>query len=130
MSQAAQNGGHKALVLVVDDEPDVRTSISLILKLEDFDVVTASHAGMALELAERQRPNVLLTDFMMPWMNGRELIAKIKATPSGRAMPSILMSGVDPGEPRTWDAFLRKPMDINELLATIQRLLPGAKPER
>lgn len=130
MSEPARTAGHKGLVLVVDDEPDVRTSISLILKMEDFDVATASHAGMALELAERQRPNVLLTDFMMPWMNGRELIAKIKATPSGRAIPSILMSGVDPGEPRTWDAFLRKPMDINELLATIRRLLPPAQHER
>jgi CheY-like chemotaxis protein len=116
-------GANAKLVLVVDDEPDIRTSISLILKMEGYRVVTASHAGAALELLEKEPPDLILSDFMMPWMNGRDFILQVRRGEATRHVPAILMSGVTPDGPQPWDAFLRKPMDISELFGTIETLL-------
>jgi CheY-like chemotaxis protein len=110
-------------ILLVDDEPDVRTSIALILKMEGYEVLTATHGAAALEMLDSPLPDIVICDFMMPWMNGRELILQLKAREDTRDIPTIMMSGVTPGEPEPWDAFLRKPMDITELLGTIERLL-------
>lgn len=115
-------------ILLVDDEPDVRTSIALILKMEGYEVLTASHGAAALEMLEPRPPDIVICDFMMPWMNGRELILQLKARAATRDIPTIMMSGVNPGEPEPWDAFLRKPMDITELLGIIERLLSARAP--
>jgi CheY-like chemotaxis protein len=117
---AARDG---KLVLVVDDEPDVRTSLSLILRMEGYRVIAAAQGQVALELIEEEVPDIVLTDFMMPWMNGRELIREIRRRDATRHVPAIIMSGVTPGEPELWDAYLRKPMEIAGLLNTIERLL-------
>lgn len=125
MNQAeAPEPGHKGLILLVDDEPDVRASLSLILRMEHYAVMTASHGAMALEILDSATPDLLLTDFMMPWMNGRELIVKARAI---RPIPAIVMSGVTPGDPRPWDAFLRKPMEVNDLVATVERVLAARR---
>jgi two-component system response regulator VicR len=113
----------RKVLLVVDDEPDIRTSISLILKMEGYGVLTASHAGAALELVEKEVPDLVLSDFMMPWMNGRDLILELRRRHATRHIPAILMSGVTPDPPEPWDAFLRKPMDIAQLFGVIETLL-------
>jgi CheY-like chemotaxis protein len=113
----------RGLILVVDDEPDVRMSTCLILKMEGYRVATASHAAAALEMAEAEAPDLVISDFMMPWMNGREFIGRLKKAHATRGVATILTSGVNPGKPEPWDAFLRKPVDVAELLATIGRLL-------
>jgi CheY-like chemotaxis protein len=118
-----KGGSAGKTILLVDDEPDVRTSIALILRMEGYDVVTASHGAAALEIVGSALPDIIISDFMMPWMNGRELILQLKAQEATRAIPTLMISGVSPGEPEPWDAFLRKPMDIAELLSTIERIM-------
>jgi DNA-binding response OmpR family regulator len=113
----------KKQILLVDDEPDICTSLTLILRMHDYRVITAGHGPMALEILNATKPDLVISDFMMPWMNGREFIQQMKAVDGMSRTPVILMSAVDPGEPRPWDAYLRKPAEVSELLATVQRLL-------
>jgi CheY-like chemotaxis protein len=79
--------------MLVDDEPDVRASLSMILEFEGYEIITAGHGGAALELLQEKIPRLLLTDFMMPWMNGRELILEVKRR-THNSVPCVLMSGV------------------------------------
>jgi DNA-binding response OmpR family regulator len=119
------SGGKR--ILLVDDEPDVRTSVAMILRMEGYEVITGTHGADALDIIGSSPPDIVISDFMMPWMNGRELIVQLKACEATRGIPTIIVSGVTPGEPEPWDAFLRKPMDIAELLSTIERLLAGSR---
>lgn len=123
MTAPRYDAARPPLVLVVDDEPDIRDTLALILKMERYRVATASHAAMALELAEAQAPDLVISDFMMPWMDGRELISRLKESDGTRGVPAIMMSAVTPGEPHPWDAYLRKPVEIDELLDTARRLI-------
>ncbi len=110
-------------VLIVDDEIDVRESLGMLLELERFSPMTAPHGAAALEMLGQNVPDIIISDFMMPWMNGREFVTKVKAREDTRHIPVILVSAVDPGPPEPWDAFLKKPAQIQTLLDTMRRLL-------
>jgi DNA-binding response OmpR family regulator len=123
MMENQQEAEKKSVILIVDDEPDICTSLTLILRMHDYRVITAGHAPMALDILNATTPDLVISDFMMPWMNGRDFILEMKKRGSMESTPVIMMSAVDPGEPRPWNAYLRKPADISELLATVRRLL-------
>jgi DNA-binding response OmpR family regulator len=127
MNNSSREGDKKQIILIVDDEPDICTSLTLILRMHDYRVITAGHGPMALEILNATKPDLVISDYMMPWMNGRQFILQMKSKDTMDRTPVILMSAVDPGEPRPWDAYLRKPADINELLATVERLLGNAR---
>lgn len=118
-----QQGDRKPVILIVDDEPDICTSLTLILRMHDYRVITAGHGPMALDILNATQPDLVISDFMMPWMNGREFITEMKRREELSETPVILMSAVDPGDPRPWNAYLRKPAEIQELLAVVRRLL-------
>jgi DNA-binding response OmpR family regulator len=131
MMENVQEGDQKrAVILIVDDEPDICTSLTLILRLHDYRVITAGHAPMALDILKATKPDLVISDFMMPWMNGRDFILEMKQRDNMKATPVIMMSAVDPGEPHPWNAYLRKPADVNELLATVRRLLDEQKAQQ
>lgn len=114
----------RKLVLVVEDEPDSLHTYALLLRHAGYDVLTADHPGAALQLLkEEHKPQLVLTDFMMPWMDGRSFARQLKADAGMRGVPVLLMSAVEPGE-GPWDGFLRKPVDYATLLAAIKRFLP------
>lgn len=113
-------------ILVVDDEFDIASSLGLLLQLEGYDVVEASNGKEALRKICETRPDLVLSDIMMPVMDGLELLSEIKGSPELRKIPVIVMSaGRFDGEDHThpWDAFLAKPIGLDELLDTIHRLL-------
>lgn len=112
----------KAVVLVVEDEPDVLRATTLLLEAHGYAVIASRHAGEALDLLERTRPSLIISDYMMPWMDGRAFVEKLRAAPATRDIPVILVSAVSAGE-GPWNAFLRKPVEFSALLATVQRLL-------
>lgn len=110
-------------ILIVDDEADVRDSLGLLLELEGFEVLAAGNGAAALELLETRTPHLIISDFMMPWMNGREFVTRTKERDSTRDIPVILISGIEPAPPKPWDEFLRKPADIQVLVKLIEQLL-------
>jgi CheY-like chemotaxis protein len=107
------------MVLVVDDESSVRSLVRSILEHAGHEVVEASSAGEALELLRTRSPEVLLTDIVMPGMNGLALAAH--AHQLHPAMPVIFMSGFarQYADELSGSVCLRKPFTANQLLLAI-----------
>jgi CheY-like chemotaxis protein len=107
--------------MVVDDEPDVRYLIRVTLEQAGYRVVEAAHGEAALEEVRRSPPQLVVTDKMMPRMNGGELIERLRADESTRAIPIVIVSGTRGGHKQA-DAVLEKPFDAGELIALVDRL--------
>ena len=108
-------------VMVVDDEPDMRYLIRVTLEEAGYAVVEASHGGAALEQMRRALPQLVVTDRMMPRMDGGELIERLRADESTRAIPIVIISSAR-GEQGAADAILGKPFDPRELILLADRL--------
>jgi CheY-like chemotaxis protein len=116
-------------ILVVDDNDALRENLAEALELEGFAVAVARDAPAALaRLAEDPLPLVVLLDLMMPGMDGRELLARIRADPrlgSVRVVVTTGLSGVRSRVPAA-DGILTKPFGVRELLAALRRVGLGA----
>lgn len=112
-------------ILVVDDEPAIRALLVEVLSEEGYAVVTAHNGRSALDLATRDRPDLVLTDVMMPELDGLGLIRRFRATPHLTAIPVVLMSAVNGALPTDADAIavVPKPFDLDHVLAVIARAL-------
>jgi DNA-binding response OmpR family regulator len=110
-------------VLVVDDEPSVREFLAWALSDEGFDVRTAQDGCDALAAVEQEHPDVVLTDLMMPRMNGYELIERLRRE---RLVQRgiIAMSTAIPSRAHTLpaDLVLAKPFDIDHVVESIHAL--------
>ena len=115
-------------ILIVDDEPFVLDAIATLLTDEGYRVRTAPDGHVALEMMGEERPALLITDVMMPCLDGWAVLASVREhTPT---LPVIVMSAVDRLKAPHHDAlrmdhtvFLRKPFDIDALLTLVTRLL-------
>ena len=116
----------RPLILVVDDEVDITETYAMYLDFEGFEVVTANNAVQALEILASRVPDLIISDCMMPHMDGVELSRQVKARESTRHTPIILMSGAperhDLDSP-TYEVFLRKPVFFDRLMPEIRKLL-------
>ncbi|MBJ6727664.1 sigma-54-dependent transcriptional regulator [Geomesophilobacter sediminis] len=112
-------------VLFVEDEPDLRERIRIVLELYVQNVLTAGNGRDGVELFQRERPDVVVSDIMMPVMDGLELSRQIRA--AAPEIPIILstaftetaylLKAIELGV----SAYLRKPLDCEELIAAITR---------
>lgn len=112
-------------LLVVDDDPTILETLQALLELESFRVLTAADGEQGLRVAQEQRPDLILSDMMMPRMDGLEMIARLRDTVGIGAVPIILISSATPPDglaPR-WDDFWSKTDDFDRLLAQIKRHL-------
>lgn len=112
-------------MLVVDDEPDNRELLLSLLEAEGYVGSSAENGAQALELLEQGLdPDLILTDLMMPVMSGWDLCEVLKATPSWRAIPVIVLCGLaaeQRGKLQVEAAF-EKPTDNALLLQRIGEL--------
>lgn len=113
-------------LLHVDDDPKQTELLRILLKTKDYIVISANDARTALELIERERPDVCLMDINMPQTNGVELAAQIKANPAYRHIPLIALTANTMYGDREFylanhfDAYLGKPMLRIELLQMLE----------
>lgn len=119
-------------LLVVDDEAGITEALNDLLSEEGFHVLVASNGREALERMAGKRPDLILLDYMMPVMDGREVLLAVQGDAVTRDVPVLMMSAV-PRSSLPLDckpvAFLRKPFTIDRLLAEVRRLLGDpAKP--
>lgn len=120
----------KRSVLVVDDDPLILRIVSTILDLEEFDVATAEDAAQALQVLAEARPDILVTDVMMPGMDGFELCRQVKD--EHPSLPVILLTAREDddslrqGKEAGSDAYLTKPFSPLELIDAIESLLAKA----
>jgi len=117
--------GRRPRVLVAEDEPDLRGFIVGVLK-ENYDVDAASDGAEALELLEKHRPDLVLTDVMMPGTSGLDLCRAVKGDPSLRNIPVILLTARGESEAALEgygagaDDFVSKPFHTKVLQARIR----------
>lgn len=110
-----------ATVLVVDDEPDVLFMLRMILEQAGYQVVQAVQGRQAMDRLEEVRPDVIVTDLMMPVMDGRELIRLLRSDPRTAGIPVLLVTA-NPTEETGADAVVGKPFRRNEILERISAL--------
>ncbi len=133
--QGAGPPGHaerRPIVLLVDDNADMREYVRGLLSGR-FDVVSAGNGKAALELTERVHPDLVLTDVMMPEMDGFALLTALRQSPAMRLVPVIMLSarageesrieGLDAGA----DDYLTKPFTARELVARVEAQLKMAR---
>lgn len=116
-------------ILLVDDEPAILETLAGMLTDEGYRCVTATDGKEGLETLAKERPDLVITDVMMPALDGRDLLRAMRADAQLREIPVIMMSaapGIEGVDRLDHDAFLAKPFDFDRLLATVARLVDGA----
>jgi CheY-like chemotaxis protein len=109
-------------ILVVDDEPDLRFILRRIFEKAGHEVADAGHGAAALECVRRSLPELVVTDMMMPVMDGQELIRRLRADPATAQIPILAVTGN--GElAATADAALPKPYQPFQILLAVNALL-------
>lgn len=115
-------------ILIVEDDFDTRYGLSLILRTEGYEVITAADGECALAVASEQRPDLIITDISMPRLNGVELTRRIKLKEETAAIPIIAITGYGPLTMKNVisagaSACAKKPLVVTEFLPTIKNLL-------
>jgi len=116
-------------ILVVDDTPRNVKLLADLLTVKGYAVVTAASGQEALDKIEREQPDLVVLDVVMPEMSGYEVCRKIREIPETRTLPVVMVTALDPSEERIKgieagaDDFLTKPINQAELLARTKSLL-------
>jgi CheY-like chemotaxis protein len=113
-------------VLVVDDDDNFRAIVGELLKAEGCTVREATNGREAMEMVRAHVPDLILTDLMMPTMSGWELRAELGRSERLAHVPVAVLSGVARSLPCGVLA-LSKPVELSELLALLESVLPGGK---
>jgi DNA-binding response OmpR family regulator len=118
-------------VLIVEDEADLGALLSDVLRSAGFDVVLTT-SGRAEERARSSVPAAIVTDFMMPGMNGAQVIRQIRNALSDDTPPVVLVTGMDNAKELAVSvgaaAFLRKPFDMDDFVNTVRRVVDEGAP--
>jgi CheY-like chemotaxis protein len=114
----------RLLVMVIDDDADIREMIKVLLEVEGYRVVTAIDGVDAMEKLSREEPALILIDLMMPRMDGEQFIVALRQRGLTK-VPVIVMSGHSVSGKRS-DKFrghpcLTKPVEIDDLMAVVRR---------
>lgn len=121
-------------ILVADDESHILHVVSLKLRNAGFTVVTASDGQEALELAQQEHPDLIITDYHMPQLSGLELCQKLKQDPATSGIPAIMLTArgyhLEPHDTEQSGILhmLSKPFSPRHLLTTVNEVLGETAP--
>ncbi len=116
-------------LLLVDDEPGLREAVQAYLEDSGFAVDVASNAREGLDLARQKLPDLVITDIMMPQVDGYQFLQQLREDPQFKALPVIFLTARGMTSDRIQgynagcDAYLSKPFDPDELVAIVTNLL-------
>ncbi len=117
------------LILVAEDDPGTRLAISDYLEHVGYLVVAAANGAEALTMMDEYQPHLVVTDVMMPQIDGYELVRRLRQRPSLRLLPVVFLTARNQTEERIHgyklgcDAYLSKPFELAELGAVVRNLL-------
>ncbi len=118
-------------IMVVEDDPNILRQIEFNLRSHGYTVVTAISGVDALRQMLLKRPSLLITDIMMPEMDGYELVAALRRDQLLGDLPVIMLTALTSeddmleGYTSGTDLYLTKPFDPAELIAFVERILPA-----
>jgi DNA-binding response OmpR family regulator len=115
----------KPVVLVAEDDANVRMAIELVLKFEGFDVLFARDGEEALKLARASVPDCILLDQIMPKMDGKEVLGELRSHAITSGIPVLVLSGVAEDEQQEWEGadFVGKPFSPDDLVDRIRTVV-------
>jgi len=119
----------QAKILVVDDEPDCISIIRCRLEWSHFEVITATNGKEALQIAETEKPDLILLDTNMPILNGHETLERLRKQPTIKDIPVIMVTALcekdDIAKASSFgiEDYVTKPVDFTGLLAKISSIL-------
>lgn len=122
----------KSTILLVDDESAITDNLAPILERSGFIVLTAANGEEALKVIETKQPDLVVSDVMMPVMDGREMLRQLRTADNW--IPVILLTKVGESTERAMaieegaDDYLNKPFDPHELIARVRAVLRRARP--
>ena len=115
-------------ILIIDDEPSVRSLLERVLRRENFDVLSATGGQEGLEASLREKPDLIILDLNLPDLNGEDICQMIRRNPAIQATPVLILTGrttrglsarcLEGGA----DDYLPKPFDIEDLVAHVRAL--------
>lgn len=115
-------------VLIVEDEWAIADWLEVLLSEHAYNVLVASNGREALDILHRETPDLVLTDFMMPFVDGAALIAAMSQEPKTRDIPVVVMTSLLEHVVRDrigrYRAYLRKPFREADLMKIIDEVLP------
>jgi DNA-binding response OmpR family regulator len=120
----------QSYLLVVEDDPDIRKLLDTTLTFKGYRVVTAHNGREGMELIQKERPLIVITDIMMPQLDGFGLVHRLRIDPETRDIPVVFITAtyvsradqefaLNIGATR----FIQKPVDLDKFLAIIDELL-------
>lgn len=121
----------KKKILVVEDEAEMRMMLALELETSGYEVFQAADGEAGFEMAREVKPDLVISDVMMPKMDGNQFMKKLRATDFGKEIPFVVLTAR--GKMRDYfetvevDDFIEKPFEPDELLAKVERLLKQPK---
>lgn len=116
-------------ILIIEDEPQTRENLQLILEMEGFRAVTAADGRSGIEAIARERPDLILCDVSMPELDGHGVLRELRAREDSRTIPFIFLTArgekrdIRDGMNLGADDYLTKPLDTDDLLAAIESRL-------
>jgi CheY-like chemotaxis protein len=124
----------KKYVLIVDDDPDLVETVAMLLESKGYEVGKAYDGVEGEESIKKRHPDVVVLDVMMPRKDGYKLSKELKADPSTRGIPVLLLTAVGEAVPTTTythhegmsteaEDYLAKPVDAATLVEAVERLI-------
>ncbi len=117
-------------ILIVDDERDLTEALKVLLEDEGYRVFIAGDGKACLSSLYEVKPNLVLLDVMIPYIDGYEVLKIMKSQPIYSSIPVVLMSASRPKFRQAeykWNAFITKPFHLEFLLENIHNLIGSKK---
>lgn len=119
----------KKKILVVDDEREIVDSLCLALEMKDYDTITAFDGQEALEVARKEKPDLIILDIMMPKLNGYQVCRELKKDAATKSIPILMVTAKTQESDYFWgketgaDEYIKKPFKLLYLLDRIKHFL-------
>jgi len=119
----------KKKILIIEDENDIRSDLTRTLIMSGYEVISAENGKIGVEIAKDKRPNLIISDIMMPELDGYAILEELQKYPETNTIPFIFLSAKSArGDIRSGmnlgaDDYITKPFDIDELITAVQRRL-------
>ncbi len=130
-----KDNNEKKKILIVDDEKEIVSLVSMHLRMVGFDVIFASHGEGALELISTEKPSLIILDIMLPKIDGWEVCKGLRENPHTKDIPVIMLTGRTQLEDKLKgfevgaDDYITKPFSPRELVVRVKRVLARAEPK-